>query len=107
LSDYFATFGIRLWLPDRKIWVEISSSGKGYLVPRSSNSSTDIISPSVEASSSNVDEAATNSSYSNELLDGSIIDISGVVLLFQKSGSIVQAHKVDIDKQQILMYITF
>lgn len=66
--DALTTYGVKLWRPELREWCEISVQGNVFR-PRTVP-----------------DEVGERlgDPFSNELTDGSIIDICGVVFLFQK-----------------------
>jgi hypothetical protein len=65
--DALTTYGVKLWRPDTRDWVEISIRGKPY-EPRN------IL---------NVPGKKIKRILGNQLIDGSIIDLCGATLLFQ------------------------
>lgn len=65
--DELTTFGLKLWIPNLKEWIEISVLGNCY---------------SIRETKDNLGKQL-GSPYSNELVDGSIIDLHGVSILFR------------------------
>lgn len=68
--DVLTAFGVKLWHPNLKKWAEVSYNGNIYDIRK------------------NVDEIGlemNDNEFTNELLDGSIIDLCGISIMFQKS----------------------
>eukprot|EP01038_Epipyxis_sp_PR26KG_P009504 gene9504-12804_t len=78
--DGFTTFGVKLWQPEIQEWLEISVLGDTY-IPR--KGCREMPGPHKE----------TN--LKNELTDGSIIDIAGILLLFQNPFTMTHQKKID------------
>lgn len=68
--DALTTFGVRVWRPDTRMWQEVSVNGNMY-EPRTTMT--------VAGSRLEI--------MTNELVDGSIIDLAGIQLLFQSFDS--------------------
>lgn len=79
--DVLTAFGVKLWHPQLKKWAEISLNGNVYNIRKS------VDEPGGEMNDSN---------FTNELLDGSIIDLCGVSLVFQKSPSLSKLDPITI-----------
>jgi hypothetical protein len=77
--DALTTYGVKLFKPSNNCWVEISILGKCYKIRSSHTEAGEII---------------LNPNVTNELEDGSIIDISGVYLLFQTPKAMVNQEPV-------------
>lgn len=65
--DTLTTFGLKLWNPQLQLWYEVSTTGRCYTVRDSTKRGGIHLS----------------APFTNELVDGSIIDINGVLLVFQ------------------------
>ena len=125
--DALTTYGVRLWRPDTCVWREVSVRGGLYQCPRptpftagelletpwenlmtlssattltAAEKSRDRESDSTEHAELDDPRPSESEYVPNELVDGSIIDIAGVLLLFQKPSSIVKKHVVD--PQQVI-----
>ena len=82
--DVLTAFGVKLWHPDLKKWGEVSVNGNVYNIRK------------------NIDEPGgemNDSSFTNELLDGSIIDLCGVSIIFQKTPSTSKLDPITIVKK--------
>ena len=89
--DALTTFGVRLWRPDVQSWREVSVRGQAF-GPRPHTSSVgEQILPSRCARGSGPFQYEAM----NELVDGCIIDIAGVCLLFQSPRSMHRQLEVD------------
>ena len=90
MFDCLTTFGVRLFNPMTRTWVEVSVLGNCYQL-REGQFST----------SENQPVAAPAVAATNELLDGSIIDISGVLFLFNKKSTVIPFHQTAAMSQYI------
>lgn len=76
--DALTTFGVRVWRPDTRVWQEVSVNGNMY-EPRTTMTVA----------------GARLENMTNELVDGSIIDLAGIQLLFQSAESMKRQQSFD------------
>ena len=89
--DALTTYGVKLWRPDIREWCEISVQGNTFR-PRTV-----------------FDEVGDRlgAPFSNELIDGSIIDICGVVFLFQNPvtmAKLIRKHVRTVLDQEFCLF---
>jgi hypothetical protein len=86
--DYLSAYGVRIWRPDSRIWMEVSIAGNTY---------TSRPSPTMPGQPLRIASAAAatrrGGPFTNELIDGSILDICGTYFLFQSPRSMALTPK--------------
>ncbi len=93
--DAFAKYGVKLWRPDSNSWSEVSVRGAVYDIKSNEEEAPILIQMPFDRQINEFTiESNDNTTRLNELIDGSIIDIGGIRLLFQKPCSIVNKCKV-------------
>ena len=84
--DALTTFGIKLWTPETQAWREVSVKGRAYSPRLRSDTAGERL--STDTGMQSVDERGL------EITDGSLIDLCGVVLLFQKPSTMASQTPV-------------
>ena len=84
MHDGFTSFGVRIFHPHNREWVEVSVLGNIY-EPRPIVSDTPVYPTKLK-----------RTNYGNMLIDGTIIDLCGVLLMFQDPLTMVHTREVSI-----------
>ena len=85
--DALTTFGVRLWRPDTKEWVEISVRGRCHALRDCPGQPGMLLSPSY---------------YTNELIEGSVIDLCGVMFVYQSPTTMATHLKHQVEPQEVI-----
>ena len=85
--DALTTFGVRLWRPDTKEWVEISVRGRCHTMRDSPDQPGMLLSPSY---------------YTNELIEGSVIDLCGVSFVFQSPTTMATNLRRQVEPLEVI-----
>lgn len=88
--DALTTFGIKLWTPEIQAWREVSIKGRAY-APRRVNGTV----------GEKLHTDPTTTQLGLEITDGSLIDLCGAVLLFQKPTTM--ANQKQVSKNQSII----
>lgn len=89
LQDGFSTYGVRIFQPEEKQWLEVSVLGRVYE------------SRLVASDRSEMPRKACPTQVGNQLTDGTLIDICGCILMFQDP--ISMARQRDINPEDVIM----
>lgn len=85
MYDALTTFGVKLWNPIIENWCEVSVQGNCFSIREGLNRAGSML----------------PQPFTNELYDGSVIDLQGVLLYFQSPTTVLQRMAVSL---KILLY---
>ena len=89
--DGFTTFGLKIWQPEVKKWVEISVLGNAYKCRE-------------EATISPTKSKFLTTSHGNILTNGTIIDVGGISMMFQSPVAMSRLQNNVSDNNFIVVY---